>query len=597
MSRKTAATPQMKATAMAPRVVTPTSKAVDPANRGSSKSPVESKTPDLGASLSARMGNMVRLDKEAEGMVFAVPEPRSTTKEYDGGTRPSKMVFDKVEMWVQVHDLPPDKRTEEFGNALGNWLGKVVRMDVVEEGKAKGQHLRVRAQISVFEPLVRGFFLRSSREEKSDSRTGEENRPGGKDVRSPINSRGIAKEQHERDLRYDLEQRREEVLRGKLVEQQRQRERVPTDYMDKRSGHGKHHVHAPCREDGDELQVQVQLGVARRSAVFTVGGYDWQIHFFPGGVIECCKDHVVAYVFLMSKNEEIKVRASFQLSLVDVTVSAPPRTMTTATQELKNTTNKRCVGLHKFMKRSELEGSPYLRNDRLTIECVADIAVVNDVKPIAKAPPSDIAEHLGRLLREKESTDVVLEVKGEDFPAHKIVLAMRSPVFKAELYGAMRAKNMSRIIISGMQPAVFEVLLHFIYNDSLPAMDDIGQDDYQETIRHLLVAADRYAMERLKITCEGILCDNIDVKTVVTTLALAAQHHCGRLSDACVRFIGSLSTTELDDVIASQGYIELKAICPLALVELWEMTCRIGRSKSSLQVDGSLASIACYLFY
>ncbi|KAI5002270.1 hypothetical protein ZWY2020_026920 [Hordeum vulgare] len=168
------------------------------------------------------MGNMVLLDKEAEGMVFVVLEPGSTTKvrwavvgkscssgplnlavvertmqrawglhkEYDGGTRPSEMVFDKVEMWVQVHDLPPDKRMEEFGNALGSWLGKVVRVDVDEEGKAKG-----------------------------DSRTGEENRPGGKDVRSPINSRGIAKEQHERDLRYDLEQKREEVLRGKLVEQ------------------------------------------------------------------------------------------------------------------------------------------------------------------------------------------------------------------------------------------------------------------------------------------------------------------------------------------------------------------------------------------
>ncbi|KAE8797142.1 hypothetical protein D1007_27693 [Hordeum vulgare] len=240
MSRRTAATPQTKATALASKVVTPTSKTVDPANRRSSKSPVESKTPDPAASLSARMGNMVLLDKEAEGMVFSAPEPRSTTKErwamvgkscsswplnlavlertmqrawglhkvarfrdlgknvfevhfgsegdwrhvlhsgpwqfdfsvlivkeYDGGTRPSEMVFDTVEIWVQVHDLPPDKRTEEFGNALGNWLGKVVRVDVDEEGKAKGQHLRVCAQISVFEPLVRGFFLKSSREEKS----------------------------------------------------------------------------------------------------------------------------------------------------------------------------------------------------------------------------------------------------------------------------------------------------------------------------------------------------------------------------------------------------------------------------------------------
>ncbi|KAF7017926.1 hypothetical protein CFC21_031280 [Triticum aestivum] len=207
-----------------------------------------------------------------------------------------------------------------------------------------------------------------------------------------------------------------------------------------------------------------RLAVSSRSAVFTVGGYDWQIHFFPGGVIDCCKDYVAAYVFLESKNKDISVRASFQLSLVDVTGSAPPRTLTTGATEL-NTTDKTCVGLHKFMKRSELEGSPYLRDDRLTIECVAEIALVNDVKSIAKVPPSDIAEHLGKLLREKDGTDVVLEVEGEAFPAHKIVLAMRSPVFKAELYGEMRAKDMSCITIGDMQPAVFEVLLHFIYND------------------------------------------------------------------------------------------------------------------------------------
>ncbi|KAE8800843.1 hypothetical protein D1007_23552 [Hordeum vulgare] len=336
MSRRTAATPQTKATAMAPKVVTPRSKTVDPVNRGSSKSPVESKTPDPAASLSARMGNMVLLDKERAWGLDKVARFRDLgknvfevhfgsegdwrhvlhnrpwqfdfsvliVKEYDGGTRPSEMVFDTVEIWVQVHDLHQDKRTEEFGNALGNWLGKVVRVDVDEEGKAKGQHLRVRPQISVFEPLVRGFFLKSSREGKSklwfdfhyekvphfcfecgrlvhvngvcappvdpssqwggwlrassdkhggskggsqeggggsnnsmgsgrqgDSRTGEEYRSGEKDGRSPISSRCIAKEQHEGDLCFNLEQRREEVMRGKLVEQQRQRERVPTDEM------------------------------------------------------------------------------------------------------------------------------------------------------------------------------------------------------------------------------------------------------------------------------------------------------------------------------------------------------------------------------
>ena len=39
-------------------------------------------------------------------------------------------------------------------------------MDVDKDGFAKGQYLRVRAKISVYEPLVRGFNLKESVEYK-----------------------------------------------------------------------------------------------------------------------------------------------------------------------------------------------------------------------------------------------------------------------------------------------------------------------------------------------------------------------------------------------------------------------------------------------
>jgi speckle-type POZ protein len=163
---------------------------------------------------------------------------------------------------------------------------------------------------------------------------------------------------------------------------------------------------------------------------------------------------------------------------------------------------------------------------------------------------------------------------------------MRSPVFRAELYGAAGEKNTSLITVADMQPVVFEALLHFIYNDSLPIMFRIlGRDDYNRTIRHLLVAAHRYAMERLKIMCERILCENIDVNSVVATLALADQLGCGRLTDACVQFIASLDRLQIHDVVATKGYAELKAICPVDLAQLWDKTCRLGRSKSLLHVN------------
>lgn len=87
-------------------------------------------------------------------------------KEYEGDKRSSGMIFDKVDIWVRVTDLPPDKRTDTFGKALGNWLGETVKVDVDKDGRAKGNQLRVRVKTSVYEPLVRGFRLKASLKDK-----------------------------------------------------------------------------------------------------------------------------------------------------------------------------------------------------------------------------------------------------------------------------------------------------------------------------------------------------------------------------------------------------------------------------------------------
>ncbi|GJN36653.1 hypothetical protein PR202_gb25533 [Eleusine coracana subsp. coracana] len=44
--------------------------------------------------------------------------------------------------------------------------------------------------------------------------------------------------------------------------------------------------------------------------------------------------------------------------------------------------------------------------------------------------------------------------------------------------------------IEDMQSTVFKGLLHFMYNDSLPAMDDLNGDESDEMAKHPLVAAD-----------------------------------------------------------------------------------------------------------
>uniref|UniRef100_A0A0A9GPJ7 BTB domain-containing protein n=1 Tax=Arundo donax TaxID=35708 RepID=A0A0A9GPJ7_ARUDO len=210
---------------------------------------------------------------------------------------------------------------------------------------------------------------------------------------------------------------------------------------------------------------------------------------------------------------------------------------------------------------------------------VCDIAVImgtsvseSELVCEIQEPPSDLQDNLGKLLESKEGADVTFEVNGEVFHAHRIVLAMRSPVFKAELYGPMTEKSTRNITVEDMHPAAFRTLLHFIYTDSLPAMDDFDGDEYNEMVKHLLVAADRYAMERMKKLCETILSKKLDVESVATTLAVADQHHCSKLKDVCIQFINS--SNRMDDVVASQGYQHLKRACPSVFVDIWEKSAK-----------------------
>lgn len=73
-----AATPKKLANpeSMAAGATTPATRTGGFASRGASRSPVESKTPDPAASLSARLGGMVLMDKEADGLIFEETDQR-----------------------------------------------------------------------------------------------------------------------------------------------------------------------------------------------------------------------------------------------------------------------------------------------------------------------------------------------------------------------------------------------------------------------------------------------------------------------------------------------------------------------------------------
>ncbi|GJN07594.1 hypothetical protein PR202_ga25497 [Eleusine coracana subsp. coracana] len=116
----------------------------------------------------------------------------------------------------------------------------------------------------------------------------------------------------------------------------------------------------------------------------------------------------------------------------------------------------------------------------------------------------DLHRHFGELRRNETGADVAFVVRGKSFPTHRAVLASRSPVFMAELFGGMEEEALKLIEIKGMELMAFEVLLHFVYTDTATELDGGDEDEAAASMaQHVFVGADRYGLDRLKLICEG----------------------------------------------------------------------------------------------
>lgn len=77
----------------------------------------------------------------------------------EAGETVTKVKFDRVSFWVQVHGLPTMYQTKDAGRLIGETLGKVEKVDVSDKGFCMGSHMRVRVMLEVSAPLCRGRLV------------------------------------------------------------------------------------------------------------------------------------------------------------------------------------------------------------------------------------------------------------------------------------------------------------------------------------------------------------------------------------------------------------------------------------------------------
>ncbi|XP_072986523.1 BTB/POZ and MATH domain-containing protein 4-like [Typha latifolia] len=331
---------------------------------------------------------------------------------------------------------------------------------------------------------------------------------------------------------------------------------------------------------GYSLTKGMGVGKSIASDAFSVGGYQWAIYFFPDGILP--EDNALCIsVCVGLSGEGTEARAIFELVLVDQ--SGKGRHLV-RNQPLTLMCGKSMWGYRCLYERAALETSDFLRDDCLKIKCTVSVVVsrrASSQQHLLEVPDPDMGSHITMLLEDRESSDVVFDVAGEKFHAHKLVLAARSPVFKAKFFDELNDAH-GEIAITDMEPEVFKAMLHYIYKDTLVGDDVLAASSSVSSVSDtlaakLFAAADKYEVGRLRQLCESYLCKYISVDSVSAILAFADQHHATELKAVCLQF----SADNLEAVMQSEGFGYLKENFPSLQLEIFTAFARSEDERSS----------------
>uniref|UniRef100_A0A3Q1B2U3 SPOPL protein n=1 Tax=Amphiprion ocellaris TaxID=80972 RepID=A0A3Q1B2U3_AMPOC len=282
-----------------------------------------------------------------------------------------------------------------------------------------------------------------------------------------------------------------------------------------------------CREE---------MGEVLKSSTFSSGPNDkmkWCLRVNPKGLDDESKDYLSLYLLLVSCPKS-EVRAKFKFSLLN---AKREETKAMESQRAYRFVQGKDWGFKKFIRRDFLldEANGLLPDDKLTLFC--EVSVVQDSVNISgqsnmnmlKVPECQLSDDLGNLWECSRFTDCSLYVGGQEFKAHKSILAARSPVFNAMFEHEMEESKKNRVDISDVDPDVFKEMMGFIYTGKAPNLEKMADN--------LLAAADKYALERLKVMCEEALCNSLSVENVADTLILADLHSAEQLKAQAIDFI------------------------------------------------------------
>ncbi|XP_075688180.1 actin-binding protein IPP [Rhinoderma darwinii] len=132
-----------------------------------------------------------------------------------------------------------------------------------------------------------------------------------------------------------------------------------------------------------------------------------------------------------------------------------------------------------------------------------------------------VLQKMDKMRQQLEFCDLRVHLGQAVFGAHKLVLAASSPYFAALLSGGMKESSGDVVRIQEVDPAIFQLLLDFIYSGSVLISP--------ENVQELMTAADMLQLNHVVALCCDFLKEQIDPGNCIGFFQFSEQLACQHL--------------------------------------------------------------------
>lgn len=166
-------------------------------------------------------------------------------------------------------------------------------------------------------------------------------------------------------------------------------------------------------------------------------------------------------------------------------------------------------------------------------------------------------------------------VSGRPIHGHRCILSARCELFEKMLNGPMKEKELESIDLVGVEYDVFLMLMEYFYTESVKVFKEVPVN--RKALLDLLKLADQYLVNNLKLECEMILGNCLDVETACKVLEVADTCRSIVLRKKCIEFIA----TNFGSIILQEDFINLpKSILKEIFVEVAHRGICIGQGRN-----------------